>query len=98
VWLGRNDSLYDFWFYITTFARYPMEIYEGRLGSPLRFAFTFVIPILVVVNVPARLLARPLVEQDWKLAAFALIATFVSLVLSRKLFLKALDSYRSASS
>lgn len=98
VWLGRNDSLYDFWFYITTFARYPMEIYEGRLGSPLRFAFTFIIPILVVVNVPARLLARPLVEQDWSLAGFALIATFVSLLLSRRLFLKALDSYRSASS
>jgi ABC-2 type transport system permease protein len=98
VWLGRNDSLYDFWFYITTFARYPLEIYEGRVGSPLRFAFTFIIPILVVVNVPARILARPLVDQDWGLAGFALAATAASLFLSRRLFVKALLSYRSASS
>ena len=37
IWLGRNQSLYDFWFYITNFSRYPMEIYEGAFGSPLRF-------------------------------------------------------------
>ena len=28
VWLGRNQTLYDFWFYITNFSRYPMEIYQ----------------------------------------------------------------------
>ena len=33
VWLGRNQSLYDFWFYITNFARYPMEIYHGPIGG-----------------------------------------------------------------
>ena len=32
IWLGRNQTLYDFWFYITNFARYPMEIYQPRLG------------------------------------------------------------------
>ena len=32
VWLGRNQTLYDFWFYITNFSRYPMEIYSGTLG------------------------------------------------------------------
>ena len=35
------------------FARYPMEIYGGRFGTPLRRFFTFIIPILVAVNVPA---------------------------------------------
>ena len=37
VWLGRNQSLYDFWFYITNFARYPMEIYQrpDRRLAPL---------------------------------------------------------------
>ena len=39
IWLGRNQSLYDFWFYITNFSRYPMEIYEGAFGSPLRFVW-----------------------------------------------------------
>ena len=33
VWMGRNLTLYDFWFYITTFSRYPMEIYDGPVGS-----------------------------------------------------------------
>lgn len=33
IWLGRNQSLYDFWFYITNFSRYPMEILSRRLGN-----------------------------------------------------------------
>ena len=36
VWLGRNQTLLDFWFYITNFSRYPMEIYRGAWGTPLR--------------------------------------------------------------
>ena len=47
VWLGRNQTLYDFWFYITNFSRYPMEIYQGTIGSPLRVFFTYVLPVLV---------------------------------------------------
>src|SRR5690606_9704392 len=35
VWLGRNQTLYDFWFYITNFSRYPMEIYSRGWGIPL---------------------------------------------------------------
>jgi ABC-2 type transport system permease protein len=99
IWLGRNQSLYDFWFYITNFSRYPMEIYAGNsTGVFLRRAFTFVVPVLVVVNVPARLLAWPLSEQAWWLAAFGLGATALSIALSRWVFVKALESYRSASS
>jgi viologen exporter family transport system permease protein len=98
VWLGRNQSLYDFWFYITNFSRYPMEIYQGSVGTPLRLTFTFLIPILIVVNVPARLLAQPLESQNWPLAGFALLATLGSLWLSRRIFQRALTSYRSASS
>jgi ABC-2 type transport system permease protein len=77
VWLGRNQNLFDFWFYITNFSRYPMEIYEGRWGTPLRYAFTFLIPVLVVVNVPARILVRPLDPQtpgDWLLPGFTILA------------------------
>ena len=58
VWLGRNSSIYDFWFYITTFSRYPMEIYQGPIGGWIRWGFTFMLPILIVVNVPARMLAK----------------------------------------
>jgi ABC-2 type transport system permease protein len=101
IWLGRNQTLYDFWFYITTFARYPMEIYNRGWGVPLWGFFTFVIPVLVVVNVPARILAQPLHPRSslsWQLACFALLATLVSLLVSRWIFQRALLSYRSASS
>ena len=33
IWLGRNQSLYNFWFYITNFSRYPMEIYRGSVAG-----------------------------------------------------------------
>lgn len=102
IWLGRNESLYDFWFYITNFSRYPMEIYSGRIGSPLRWFCTYIIPVLVVVNVPARILAQPLLlksdaEASW-LPYFTAVAAVVCLALSRWLFYRALRSYRSASS
>jgi ABC-2 type transport system permease protein len=99
IWLGRNQTLYDFWFYITNFSRYPMEIYQGSLaGDSLRTVFTFVVPILVVINVPARMMAKPLSGEYAFLAVFALLATGVALVGSRWVFQKALDGYRSASS
>lgn len=100
IWLGRNQSLYDFWFYITNFSRYPMEIYDGRWGTPLRNIFTFIIPILIVINVPAGILAKPLDENNagYGLAGFAIVATLFSLAFSRWIFKQALRSYRSASS
>jgi ABC-2 type transport system permease protein len=98
VWLGRNQTLYDFWFYITNFSRYPMEIYTGTIGSPLQWLFTFIIPVLVVVNVPARLLAKPLDAQNWPLALFAVAAAAGSLWAARWIFSRAMKSYRSASS
>ncbi len=101
IWLGQNRSLYDFWFYITNFSRYPMEIYDGAWGRPLRWVCTFLIPVLVVVNVPARIIARPVSPQGesvWPLALFALVATAGSLLASRLVFQAALRNYRSASS
>lgn len=101
IWLGRNQSLYDFWFYITNFARYPMEIYEGTYGTPLRQAFTWLVPVMVVINVPAAILARPLLAETPErtlLAAYAIVAAIVALWASRQVFLRALQSYRSASS
>jgi len=102
IWLGRNQTLYNFWFYITNFSRYPMEIYQrGVWGYSLYGFFTFVIPVLLVVNVPARLLASPLTPREdweWRLAGFTIFATIASLLGSRYVFKRALLSYRSASS
>jgi ABC-2 type transport system permease protein len=101
IWLGRNQTLYNFWFYITNFSRYPMEIYNEGWGRPLFGFFTFIVPVLVVVNVPARILAKPLSPpHDWELLfiVWGACATVLSLVASRWVFKKALTSYRSASS
>ncbi len=101
IWLGRNQTLYNFWFYITNFSRYPMEMYNRGWGRPLYGFFTFVVPVLLVVNVPARLLAKPIsprTSEELLLVIWAVAATFLSVVASRWVFKLALSSYRSASS
>lgn len=103
IWLGRNQTLYTFWFYITNFYRQPMEIYQqGLWGWALWGLFTFVFPILLVVNVPARIMAQPLrgsaSGQTIAFCVWALAAAVLSLLASRWVFKKALGSYRSASS
>ena len=97
VWMGRNQSLYNFWFYITSFSRYPMEIYRGPVGDHMRMALTFILPILLAINVPARIMVRPLADQ-WFLAAFTIVATAGTLGISRLIFVASLSGYRSASS
>ena len=101
IWFGRNQTLYNFWFYITNFSRYPMEIYNNSWGRVLLYAFTLGLPVLVVVNVPARLLASPLNPRaawEWPLAWFTVFATVMSLAASRWVFTRSLAAYRSASS
>jgi ABC-2 type transport system permease protein len=101
IWMGRNQSLSNFWFYITSFSRYPMEIYNRGWGTPLFLFFTFIVPVLLVINVPARIMAQPLRPEDpwmWPLAGFCLVATLGSVLASRWIFRRALLSYRSASS
>jgi len=98
ILLGRNQSLYDFWFYLTNFSRYPAEIYAGPWGGPLRALCTFVIPILLVVNVPARVVAQPFTGRAWGMVAGTVVAAVAALVLSRVVFQAALARYRSASS
>lgn len=98
IFMGRNQSLYDFWFYLTNFSRYPAEIYAGPWGGPLRALCTFVIPILLVVNVPARVIAKPFAGEAWGPIAGAVVAALAAVVVSRLVFQAALDRYRSASS
>ncbi len=95
VWLVRNQSLMELWWLFTTLMRYPRDIYVGRLASPLGWFFSFVIPVLLVVYVPARALLQA-VEPGF--AAVTAVATVVLLWLARRFFRRALQSYRSASS
>lgn len=98
IHMGRNQSLYDFWFYLTNFSRYPAEIYAGPWGGPLRAVCTFVIPILLVVNVPARTIAQPLAGLSPWVVFGTMAAAAASLAVSRFVFQWSLTRYRSASS
>lgn len=98
VWFGRNQGLYEFWFYITVFARYPRNIYQGSAaGNILRMVFSYVLPILLVITVPAEIVVGKVLEPSW-IAGITLLAVLAGLALSRWTFTQALKSYRSASS
>ncbi len=98
VWLGRNQGLYEFWFYITVFARYPRDIYAGSAaGNILRMVFSYVLPILLVITVPAEVVVGKVLVPSW-ITAVSLAAALVGLYASRRIFSQALKGYRSASS
>lgn len=102
IWFGRNQGLYDFWFYVTVFARYPRSIYNGtnparlEAGEALQFAFTYLVPILLVVTVPARIVANTVDRPA--LGVVALAAAAIGVLVSRAIFHHSLKHYRSASS
>ncbi|MDD3469430.1 MAG: ABC-2 family transporter protein [Thermoguttaceae bacterium] len=101
VWMGRNATLLDFWFYLTNFSRYPSEIFSGgAFGKGVRFVLTFLFPVLLVANVPARLIVKPLAPETPLEAAMPLIGLAVAILavaISRRFFQYALRFYRSAS-
>jgi ABC-2 type transport system permease protein len=102
VWLVRNQSLMEMWWLFTTLMRYPREIFTGtratRLGwwaVPTAGFFTYIVPVLLVVNVPAQTLVRTL---DPRFVAWMVVASVALLWASRWFFRRALRAYRSASS
>ena len=50
----------EMWWLFSSVARYPREIFAGRWAEPLGTFFTYFMPILVVVNVPANAMVRVL--------------------------------------
>jgi ABC-2 type transport system permease protein len=99
VWFVRNQSLLEMWWLFTTLMRYPRELFLGQKelwwAAPMGWFFTFVVPVLLVVNVPASTMVRAL--DPW-FVALMVAATLALLWLSRRFFRHALRSYRSASS
>ncbi|MCI0456677.1 MAG: ABC-2 family transporter protein [Gemmataceae bacterium] len=95
VWLVRNQSLYEVWWLFSTLMRYPREIFTNSWAAPVARVFTYAIPVMVVVSVPADVMVRVL---DPGAVAFMVIATVVMLWVARKFFRLALRRYRSASS
>lgn len=114
VWLVRNRGLMELWWLTTTLMRYPRGIFSGTVGSPLKWIFTYVVPILLIVNIPAETLVDKLKDQNEMFSGLGitldsqgviltvlgmtLFATVALLWISRWFFKYALQSYRSASS
>ncbi|NOS99280.1 MAG: hypothetical protein HOP29_01480 [Phycisphaerales bacterium] len=95
VWLIRQTGVDHLWFYAVSLARYPAEIYRRFVGGALYFSLVFVVPLLLVSNLPANVVVRTV--EPW-MVAYLLSATAVLLSLSGVVLRAALRSYRSASS
>jgi ABC-2 type transport system permease protein len=95
VWLVRNQSLMEMWWLFSSLARYPREIFQRGWANSLDVVFTYILPILLVVNVPSRVMVK---TMEPEMIGFLLVVTVVSLAASRWFFQRALRSYRSASS
>jgi ABC-2 type transport system permease protein len=98
VWFTRNQSLYELWWLVTSLMRYPREIFsQSWWAAPIGTFFTYLVPILLVTNVPARVMVKAL-DLHPATVGFTLLVTSVLLVVSRRFFHFALRRYRSASS
>ena len=75
-----------------------IDIDDSRLeaGEMVQGAFTWVIPILLVVTIPASVIAKGF--TTWHLPLVCLGASVFGLIVSRLVFVWSLKSYRSASS
>jgi ABC-2 type transport system permease protein len=92
-WIVRAQGLVYGYFNFLNIARYPDSIFP-RL---FKFIFSWIIPVVVVSNVPARLLAKSF-DQPVGLMSKLVIASMVIFCLSRAFWSFALKRYSSASS
>jgi ABC-2 type transport system permease protein len=95
VWMIRNQSLYELWWLVMSLMRYPREIFARTWFEPVSIFFTFFVPVMLIINVPARTMVKVFEPH---MALFTLLATMAALFSSRKFFRYALQKYRSASS
>src|SRR5262249_19552880 len=96
VLLVRNQNLMGMWWLFTSLMRYTCEIFlKVGWAEPVGLFFTFIVPVMLVISVPAQIMVKILEPH---LAAFTIVATAVMLFVSRKFFRYALRRYRSASS
>jgi ABC-2 type transport system permease protein len=94
-WLIRQTGVDHLWFYMVNLARYPAEIYRRFAGGALWFTLVFVIPLLMVSNLPANVMMR---SFDPAMVAYLFGAAVALLALSAAVLRIALRGYRSASS
>src|SRR2546423_4183954 len=92
-WIVRAQGLVYGYFNFLHIARYPDVIFPPIF----RFIFGWIIPVIIVANIPARLLIKPLGQPAW-LMFHLLMAGTIAFGLSRIFWRFALPHYSSASS
>ncbi len=92
-WIVRAQGLVYGYFNFLNIARYPDVIYPWLF----RIVFGWVIPVVIIANIPARLLIKPLSQPSW-LMFHLVVASSIVFWLSRAFWRFALRHYSSASS
>ena len=92
-WIVRAQGLVYGYFNFLHIARYPDVIFP----RVFRFIFGWIIPVVIVANIPARLLIKPLGHPGW-LMFHLVLAGSIAFCLSRIFWRFALRHYSSASS
>ncbi len=95
VWFMRNQSLFEMWWLFSTLMRYPREIFQGAWAVHVGSFFFYVVPIMLVTNVPAQVMMRAI---EPGVVLYTVVASVLVLWVSRRFFRFALQRYRSASS
>ena len=93
-WIVRAQGLIYGYYNLFNIARYPDSIFGRGL---FRFVFSWIVPVILVANVPARLLAG-IFERPLPLLAQLGGAAALSVIVSRAFWRLALRRYSSASS
>jgi len=92
-WIIRAQGLVYGYFNFLHIARYPDAIFPRWF----RRIFSWVIPVVIVSNIPARLLVKALGQPGW-LMLHLIVAGSIAFLISRYFWRFALNHYSSASS
>src|ERR1700682_5453268 len=92
-WIVRAQGLVYGYFNFLNIARYPDVIFPRIF----RFVFGWIVPVIIIANIPARLLIKSLGQPGW-LMAHLVLAGSIAFCLSRVFWRFALRHYSSASS
>ena len=92
-WIVRSQGLIYGYYSLFNLGRYPDVVFRGLF----KFVFSWIIPIIVVTNVPTRILIRA-ADSPAPLLLQLLLATVIVTIATRLFWRAALRRYASASS
>ena len=92
-WIVRAQGLIYGYYNVFNIARYPDVVFHGAF----KVIFSYLIPVIIVANVPTRILSRALEAPLSGLAQLAAVSAFIFFV-TRTFWSFALRRYSSASS